>query len=176
MLLLVSVALVGQACGGTNQPTGSAPPASSESTPAPQSDGPFEPMTYPPDRDAPCDQAQPPDGDHAAYTGSIRRIRAIDARTVEFELCAPDVALPTRLAVTSSAINDTAWLESHIDPGRSGEQAIVTAVNGTGPYRLETWNRGSDITLVRNDAYWGDAARTERLIVRWRDDPAAPPG
>ena len=57
-------------------------------------------------------------------------------------------------------------------PGRSGDQAIVGEVNGTGPYRLEAWNHGSDITLVRNDAYWGEAARSERLIVRWRDDAA----
>ena len=59
-----------------------------------------------------------------------------------------------------------------MDPGRSGDQAIVGEVNGTGPYRLEAWNHGSDITLVRNDAYWADAARNERLIVRWRDDAA----
>lgn len=127
-------------------------------------------MVWPEDGDAPCDQVQPPDTSHAAYAGLIRQIRAVDASTVEFELCAPDVAFPTRLAMIPFAINDTAWLETHVQPGGDGEQSIVGAVNGTGPYRLETWNRGSDVTFARYDGYWGPAARNERLILRWRDD------
>ena len=124
----------------------------------------------PPGGGAPCEQTQPPDTDHSAYAGLIRRIRALDANTVEFKLCAPDVAFPTRLAFTAFAINDTAWLQSQIDPDVSTDQAIVGAVNGTGPYRLEGWTRGSDVSLVRNDDYWGAPARNERLIVVWRDD------
>lgn len=170
--LLVAVAVIGQACGEPSQPTPTGQPPDSQSAPAAHSVGPFEPMAYPPDGDAPCDQAQAPDAEHAAYAGSILRIRAIDARTVQFMTCAPDVAFPTRLASVAFAVNDTAWLESHIDPSRSGAQAIVGTVNGTGPYRLEAWNHGSDISLVRNEAYWGDAARPERVIVRWRNDGA----
>ncbi len=49
-----------------------------------------------------------------------------------------------------------------------GVQPIVTAVNGTGPYRLEHWDAGSEISLARNEAYWGASARNERVIVRWR--------
>jgi ABC-type transport system substrate-binding protein len=103
----------------------------------------------------------------------LRSIRAIDEDTVEFRLCSPDVAFPVRLASAAGAINDTAWLQSHVDPGDSGEQAIVRDVNGTGPYRLAAWNRGSEIDLVPNDVYWGDAARNQRLIVRWRDGASA---
>jgi ABC-type transport system substrate-binding protein len=171
--LLVAVVLIAGACGEPDQPTDTTQPSTSRPVTAPPSSGPFEPMTWPPTGDgAPCDQAQPPDAEHEAYTGVIRRIRAIDDATVEFSLCAPDVALPTRLAFVAFGINDTAWLESHIDPNGSGEQAIVGEVNGTGPYRLEGWNRGTDVSLVRNDAYWGEPARSERLVVRWRDDAA----
>jgi ABC-type transport system substrate-binding protein len=127
-------------------------------------------MAYPPDQDAPCDQAQAPDVDHAAYAGHIRRIRATDIGTVVFELCAPDVAFPAKLAFAAFAINDSAWLGTHLDG--AGRQAIVGEVNGTGPYRLEAWDRGSEIDLVRNDAYRGVAARNERLIIRWRDGAA----
>src|SRR5204862_409605 len=114
-----------------------------------------------------------PDAQHARYAGSLRSVRAIDEYTVEFQLCGPDVAFPVRLASAAFAINDTAWLQSHVDPGRGGEQSIVREVNGTGPYRLEAWKSGTEIDLVRNDAYWGDAAHNERLIVRWRDEAAA---
>lgn len=170
--LLLAAVMIGQACGEPSQPSASEPSPSQPSTTAsaPASRGIFEPTAWPPDGQAPCDQVEPPDGDHGKYTGLIRRIRSVDATTVEFELCRPDVALPARLAMVPFAINDTAWLESKIKPGGTGEQAIVTAVNGTGPYRLESWNRGSDLNLVRNDGYWGTPARSERLIIRWQED------
>ncbi|MEX1168565.1 MAG: ABC transporter substrate-binding protein [Chloroflexota bacterium] len=169
--LLFAAVMIGQACGEPSQPSASGPLPSQSSATAQPSLGPFEPLVWPPDGDAPCDQVQPPDPDHGAYTGSIRRIRAVDAATVEIELCSPDAGLPARLAMVPFAINDTAWLESRVEPGGSGEQAIVRAANGTGPYRLDGWNRGTDVSLVRNDDYWGALARNERLIVRWREDP-----
>ena len=52
-------------------------------------------------------------------------------------------------------------------PGATGPQAIVSAVNGTGPYMLEAWDRGTEVSLARNDGYWGDPAANERVIVRW---------
>jgi peptide/nickel transport system substrate-binding protein len=171
--LLLAAALIGQACGEPNQPSASGDARSPAAASAPISAGPFEPMLWPPAADAPCDEVQAPDAAHEPYAGAIRRIRAIDPATVTFELCAPDVAFPTRLAMIPFAINDTGWLESHIEPGGSGEQAIASEPNGTGPYRLEHWNRGSDMSLVRNDGYWGTAARTERLILRWGLDAAA---
>jgi ABC-type transport system substrate-binding protein len=45
-------------------------------------------------------------------------------------------------------------------------------VNGTGPYRLEGWSHGSEISLARNEAYRGVDAANERVIVRWRDASA----
>ncbi len=174
--LLLAAALIGGACGEPSQPSGSGTLPSQTAATAPASTGPFEPMVWPPDGDAPCDQLDAPDAAHAAYGGAIRRIRALDTSTVTFDLCAPDAAFPTRLALIPFAINDTEWLLSHIEPGGSGEQAIVRDSNGTGPYRLENWNRGSDVSLARNDAYWGTAARNERLILRWSDDAAGRTG
>jgi ABC-type transport system substrate-binding protein len=129
-------------------------------------------MAYPTGGDAPCGQAEAPDASHAAYTGNLKRIRARDAATVVFELCAPDVAFLSKIASPAFGINDAGWLQSHIDPGASGDQAIVTEVNGTGPYRLEGWNHGVEVSLARNDAYWGEKTANDRVIVRWRDDPA----
>jgi peptide/nickel transport system substrate-binding protein len=173
--LLASAAIVFAACGGTasstapSASTGSASQAPSE---APASSAPFEAMVYPADGEAPCGQAEAPDADHSAYTGNFKKISATDASTVVFELCNPDVAFLSKIAFTSFAINDTAWLESKIDPAKADNQAIVSEVNGTGPYKLEAWNRGSDVTMARNDAYWGDKAKSEKLIVRWGKEGA----
>ncbi len=171
-VVVIAATIIGLAACGQVQPTASGAPSGDVAPSASASTSPFQPTAYPPDGDAPCDQVQAPDADHAAYAGAIRRIRAVDLRTVEFQLCAPDVAFPTRLASAAFAVNDTAWLESHIDPDRGGEQEIVHEVNGTGPYRLDSWSRGSEITMVRNETYWSEPARTERLIVRWRNDAA----
>lgn len=175
MLLPLAAFLVFEACGAPDGPSDATTASSSPALPStPASTGPFEPMAWPlPGGGAPCGQGQPPDGEHAAYAGMLQRVKAIDSRTVEFRLCAPDVAFPARLAAAAFAINDTAWLQSHIDPAQEGGQAIVEEVNGTGPYRLEAFEPGSQVTLARNDAYWGDAAVNERLIVRGQGDPDA---
>ena len=64
-------------------------------------------------------------------------------------------------------------MRSHVASTGSGPQPIETQVNGTGPYRLESWDRGTQISLARNDSYWGSVAKNERLIVRWDGDSAA---
>ena len=123
-------------------PTASPPPE----TPKP-SEGAFVPAAYPPSGDAPCGEAKAPDAAHAAYRGNLKRIEAKDASTVVFELCAPDVAFLTKIASPAFAINDAGWLRSPRVPERGGDQPIVSQVNGTGPYRLESWDRGTEVSL-----------------------------
>jgi ABC-type transport system substrate-binding protein len=129
-------------------------------------------MVHPEPGEAPCGQAEAPDTSHSAYTGNLKKISATDAKTVIFELCQPDVAFLAKVASPAFAIQDTAWLESRIDPDLDASQAIVSEVNGTGPFRLEAWNHGSDISMARNDAYRAEKASPERLVVRWNDSAA----
>jgi len=135
--------------------------------------GKFVPSAYPPDADAPCGQAKAPDARHGPYRGELKRITAPSAGKVVFELCRPDVAFLAKIAWPSFAINDAAWLRAHLEGPGAGEQAIDTNVDGTGPYRLEAWRHGSEISLARNDDYWGSKAANERLIVRWGGTTAA---
>jgi peptide/nickel transport system substrate-binding protein len=170
--LAASAAIVFGACSGAQPSTAPSAGASVAPSTATESSAPFDAMVYPETGEAPCGQAEAPDAQHSAYTGNFKKISATDAGTVVFELCNPDVAFLSKIAFTSFAINDTAWLESKIDPAGTTNQAIVSEVNGTGPYKLEAWNRGSDVTMARNDAYWGDKAKTERLIMRWGTEGA----
>ena len=152
----------------TSAPTSSAPPE----TPRPSQRA-FVPTSYPLSDDAPCGQAKPPDATHLAYRGNLKRIVAKDASTVVFELCRPDVAFLAKVASPALAINDTGWLRSHVSTTGSGPQPIEREVNGTGPYRLEPWDGSTEISLTRNDSYWGTVAKNERLIVRSGGDSAA---
>ena len=173
---LAIVAIVFAACSGTQQAS-SAPSAaasaaaSSAPSAAASAAAPYTAMTYPATGEAPCGQAAAPDATHDKYTGNFKKISATDEKTVVFDLCNPDVAFLSKVAFSSFAINDTAWLESHIDPAAT-TQKIVSEVNGTGPWKLDAWNKGSDITMSRNDNYWGDKAKSEKLIFRWSTEAA----
>jgi ABC-type transport system substrate-binding protein len=120
-------------------------------------------MTYPVDGPAPCEQAASDDPAYGPYTGSLRRIGAKDPETVVFALCDSDPAFLAKIASPALTIDDTAWLESRIDPAASS-QRIFTEVNGTGPFRLDGWDGNGDIALSRNPGYWGDKARTGAVI------------
>jgi peptide/nickel transport system substrate-binding protein len=172
---LVALALLLAACNAQVPPIVTRPPVPSAQvrvTTAPSRGVAFAPAEYPADGPAPCGEDKAPDPAHAPYRGELKRIRATDRDTVIFELCRPDVAFLAKIAAPAFGINDAGWLTSHIDARASGEPAIVTEVNGTGPYRLETWDRGTEISLARNDDYRGADATNERLIVRWQADPS----
>ena len=56
---------------------------------------------------------------------------------------------------------------------KSGVGDLASTPIGTGPYRLETWNRGDSIVLARNDDYWGDAPHFSEITFKYFDDPTA---
>ena len=55
----------------------------------------------------------------------------------------------------------------HHDPAAE-ESPLYDRMMGTGPYRLERWDRGNEIVLVRNDNYWNRdrLARTEHVVIK----------
>jgi ABC-type transport system substrate-binding protein len=164
--VLAVLVLILAACGQQ----GTSPSAAESEAPATESAAPtegtaFEGMSYP--EDAPAECGAPATDTNDAYTGNIEQIRAEDELTVVFDLCNPDVAFLAKVAFTSFAINDTAYLETAAPDG-----SIVDSPNGTGPYRLDAWNRGSDVTMVANPDYWGDAPLSETLIFRWSAEAA----
>jgi peptide/nickel transport system substrate-binding protein len=162
--LLASVVLVVGACGtaASPSPSASSPPEASEppASQAAESEAPFpEAMTYPEDADAPCGEE--------GYTGSIKRITALSRLKVEFQLCAPDPAFLPKIAFAVFGIQDADYLEAH-----APDQSILEAPNGTGPYKLGSWEKGNRIVLESNPDYWGDAPRTANLEFRWSDQAA----
>ena len=48
----------------------------------------------------------------------------------------------------------------------------ATAPVGTGPFRFGSWRKGDAIVLERNDDYWGEPARLERVTFRILPDPS----
>jgi ABC-type transport system substrate-binding protein len=161
------IVLVG--CGGPSPTTGPdatrlpGPTASTAFPTAPPSSGPFEKMAYPVAEAAPCEEPASPDPAFGPYEGSLRRVFARDPLTVVFELCDADPAFLAKIASPALAIDDSAWLQSRLDPGLERPR-ILTEVNGTGPFRLDGWDGNGDIALTRFDGYWAEKARTPGVI------------
>ncbi|MDR6866406.1 peptide/nickel transport system substrate-binding protein [Microbacterium resistens] len=81
---------------------------------------------------------------HAELAG-IASIAAPDAKSVVITLTAPNqnfLFSLTGVAGLVYASGDTTDLKD--------------AENGTGPFTLKNWSKGSSITFARNDAYWGE--------------------
>ena len=106
--------------------------------------------------------------DAEGYTGLFQEIAAIDPLTVQFSMCAPDPAFPSKAAFTSFAIQPSEYLESTGGTGDLLEKPI-----GTGPYMVENWSRGEELVYTKNPNYWGDAAFADTLVFRWQTESAA---
>ena len=165
-VLGATTAILVAACGGAATPT-PAPTAAPTTAPteAPATETPFAGLAYPATGgDVDCANKKFNGADTPATS---RRSPRIDAKTVVFELCVPDVAFLSKIAFTSFAINDTEWLKAKIDPAKADNQAIVSELNGTGPYTLKEWKRGSEIVMEANPNWRGDPPKAKTLIFRW---------
>ncbi len=56
---------------------------------------------------------------------------------------------------------------------RTGVSDLATKPVGTGPYTLQTWNRGNSIVLQRNDSYWGTKPSVKTVTFKYFKDPTA---
>lgn len=108
---------------------------------------------------------------NCTYGGLIKSVIANDPYSVTFELCRPDPALVTKLAMPSFAIYPQEWIESTSGPTNRTLEGLDHPV-GTGPYKVSSWDHGNNITFVKNPDYWGTAPQADMLIFRWSDQPA----
>jgi peptide/nickel transport system substrate-binding protein len=105
--------------------------------------------------------------DDETNKSTFKSISAVDEATVVMELCQTDVAFPSKLAFSAFAINSQEYLDA---TGGTGD--LVDKPNGTGPYKVVQWDRGNQLVLERNDAYWGDPAITNTLVFKWSSEAA----
>ena len=98
-----------------------------------------------------------------AVFDNISRIETPDAATVIIVLNQADGNFLFRMGENTAVI---------LDP----KSAATTATKpiGTGPYKFESWAKGSSVTLVKNDAYRNAAAvKMKKVTFRFISEPAA---
>jgi len=103
-----------------------------------------------------------------SYGGEFKSMQAVDANTVVFTLCTPDVAFPSKVAFSAFQIHPAAQIQSS-----GGKGDLLTNPIGTGPWKFDHWDQGNEIVLTRNDEYWGDKAKEQSLIFQWNPEAAA---
>jgi ABC-type transport system substrate-binding protein len=163
LLVLASMSLA--ACGGA--PATQAPVATE--APATEAPAPTEmPATEMPATEAPAAyDGLKMDAPNCDYGGEFKSMEAVDEFTVKFTLCVPDPAFPSKIAFTSFGIQPQEYLES---TGATGD--ILEKPIGTGPYKVESWERGNELVFTKFDDYWGEAAKTQTLVFRWGTESA----
>ena len=99
--------------------------------------------------------------------GSVKDVVVVDDYTVTVNLTAPNTAFLANLAMSLAApmVSPTAL--------QAGNNSVMEAPVGTGPYTFVEWNKGENVLLARNEAYWGDKAKTKNVVFRIISDNSA---
>jgi ABC-type transport system substrate-binding protein len=106
-----------------------------------------------------------------AYGGEFKTIQAVDAQTVRFELCRPDVAFLEKIAFPSFGIQPREWLEQNGGGGK--DSPLLQKPVGSGPYQLQEWQAGEQLSFTAFSDYWGNQkASIPNLVFRWHPEAA----
>ena len=60
------------------------------------------------------------------------------------------------------------WQNYYAEPSET--DPLTTIMNGTGPFKLESWTQGEELVLARNDNYWREPAKLERIVFKYIDE------
>ena len=89
----------------------------------------------------------------------VEEITVIDENTISFKLSAPNVAFLDYMTM--------AVLPEHLLSGENMQESdYFRNPIGTGPYKLESWDAGQAITLVKNEEYFKGEPNIDRIIFK----------
>ena len=115
----------------------------------------------------------------ADVKSSIEAVTAEDsqsARKSSFEVIA-DIATPDdKTVVFTLSERSISFLYnlSYVWIVNDEASDLKTTEDGTGPYTLDDWKRGSTLTLERWDDYWGEPAKNAEVVFTYFTDATAP--
>lgn len=89
----------------------------------------------------------------------VQKITVVDEHTVTFELSAPNIAFLDYMTMPI--------LPKHLLEGEDMQTSdFFRSPIGTGPYKLERWDEGQAITLVKNEDYFKTPAKIDSIIFK----------
>jgi len=105
------------------------------------------------------------------YVRRVQEVRIVDPLTLQIVTDGPAPTLPNdfiRLFVTSARATAGLTPENSNEAFNTGRAAI-----GTGPYRFGSWTPREQLTVDRNDAWWGPRQPWARHVRREIANPAS---
>jgi peptide/nickel transport system substrate-binding protein len=126
--------------------------------------------------------AKPAEGSPGPSDSLYKSCEAVDEKTVKLNLNRPSSTVLSTLTLPALSIESPAALQKYgADQGTVDKDGLLRPSGtygtkhptGTGPYKFESWTRGDKLTLVRNDDYWGDEPKLEKVIFKPISDNAA---
>ncbi|WP_249869559.1 glutathione ABC transporter substrate-binding protein [Oceanobacillus saliphilus] len=99
----------------------------------------------------------------------IEEVEVIDDYTVQVVTEFPFAPLPAHFAHYASSIISPEVIEADYEAVAAGDD-YGSYVNenpiGTGIFEYDNWNPGTEITLTRNENYWGDGAKVDTVTFK----------
>lgn len=95
-----------------------------------------------------------------SYISTISEVKVVDDYTVDVITTASDPLIPTRFSRYPTEVIPPAYAEE------VGQEEFAQKPVGTGPFKLDSWDKGTAVTLVRNDDYWGDKPEVTQVTFR----------
>lgn len=89
----------------------------------------------------------------------VKEVKSIDEFTIQFILKRPFAPFFTVLAGSEGSIISPKAIEQY------GKE-LTKHPTGTGPFTFHSWQPGQEIVLVRNEKYWGEQAKVEKVVFK----------
>jgi peptide/nickel transport system substrate-binding protein len=103
--------------------------------------------------------------------GNVASITATAADQVTVKLTQPDSLFNTMLATPAGTVESKSFLEAKGKDYGSPSGGV----DCTGPFALDAWHQGSDITLKAFDGYWDKdlTPKSKQVVFKFYEDPSA---
>ncbi len=92
----------------------------------------------------------------------VDSIEKVDDYTVIFNLTRPEAPFVANMAMDFASVVSAEYGEAMLEAGTP--EMLNQAPIGTGPFAFQAYQKDAVIRYLRNDDYWGDAAKVESLI------------
>ena len=100
------------------------------------------------------------------FPGAVKSVDVVDEFTVKITLEKPMAPFIYNVAMSPFAIASPTAIKKY------GEDFFKNPV-GTGPFKFVEWVKDDHATVVKNDEYWGDKAKVDKIIFRVIPDNSA---
>jgi len=96
----------------------------------------------------------------------VKDIKVIDDYTISLVTAKPYAPLLNNLAL---------WLCPILSPKAMADYKDKIGMHpvGTGPFKFVSWTKDDQIVLERNNDYWGEKAKVDKIVLKSIPDPAA---